>query len=294
MGILAIAGAVKGAGEGITATGEQQQKMNMAQKLNELQQSREEAIERLRGGEQEKLQSAGQEFEKEQTQTKIGAASRAAGATREFEQSENAKNRATKLQVSQTSKEARIGAAEVTAKGRVEQKGPPKIWSPVKLPTTGFDPSSKLPTTSTTLVNYNNFTGRQYMQLGDKFVPFDAQKNGPANDPKSINRAPADEVQDLLTHPLDTVPDGPNAGMTRADVFESAHGYLPSAWTAAANAKANPQQHPTLFSSSESHPYAKDNPDAGAADNAAQAEIDASNSAPPFQSQAMSSYSANP
>ena len=50
MGILAIAGAVKGAGEGITATGEQQQKMNMAQKLNELQQSREEAITRLREG----------------------------------------------------------------------------------------------------------------------------------------------------------------------------------------------------------------------------------------------------
>jgi hypothetical protein len=296
MGILAIAGAAAGAGQGITQAGEQAQKMDMASKVNELAQKREEAIERLRASTQQSLQSSQQGFEAAQTQTRITAASKAAGVTREFEQSENTKNRASREQIGKGHDIARVDAAKESASVRAEAKGPAKIWEAVKLPGNTVDPKTNMPLNTTTMVNYNHFTNRSYMQIGDKMVPFDATKNGPANDPKSITRAPAEETKDLLTHPLDLVPDGPNAGLSRADVFESAHGYLPTQWGAAAASKANPKQHPQLFSASSSGPSmaaSKGNTDEGAADNQAQSDADQADQEPPFQSNAMSSYSAN-
>src|SRR5271165_899929 len=287
MGIIATAGAIAGAGQGITEAGQQAQKMDMMQKMNELQQSREEAIERLRGGEQEKLQAKGQEFEKEQTQTKIGAASRAAGATREFEHTENVAKEASAEKRTGITAKARVDAAKVTAESRVGAKGPPKIWEPVKLNQGGFDPTSHLPTTNQIQISYNHFTGRSYAQVGDKFIPWDSSTNKPATDPKAIKRAPVEDLQDLMQDPLGTVPaGGPNAGLSKAEVFEAAHNYLPASWTSRANQAAakNPQQYSSLFS----EPYAATKggagEDAGAADNAAQAGEDESNNSPAFQS----------
>jgi hypothetical protein len=300
MGIIATAGAIAGAGQGITEAGQQAQKVDLMKKMNELQQSREEAIERLRGGEQETLQAKGQQFEKEQTQTKIGAASAAAGATRKFEHEENIAKEAAAQKRSETSKEARIGAAKVTAESRVTAHGAPKIWEPVKLNQGGFDPTSHLPTNNQLQISYNHFTGRSYAQVGDKFIPWDASTNKPATDPKAIKRAPVEDLQDLMQDPLGVIPNdpghpSPNAGLTKAEVFEAAHNYLPASWTSRANAAA--AKNPTQYSSLFSEPYAAtkggSNPDEGAADNASQAQDDASNSAPPFQSSAMQSYSAN-
>jgi hypothetical protein len=296
MGIIATAGAIAGAGQGITEAGQQAQKVDLMSKMNELQKSREEALERLRGSEQETLQAKGQQFEKEQTQTKIGAASAAAGATRQFEHQENVAKEEAAQKRSETSKEARIGAAKVTAESRVTSKGPPKIWEPVKLNQGGFDPNSHLPTSNQLQLSYNHFTGRSYAQVGDKFVPWDASTNKPATDPKAIRRAPVEDLQDLMSDPLGTIPaGGPNAGLSKAEVFESAHGYLPASWTSRANAAAqkNPEQHSNLFSEPSAMVKGGSNPDEGAADNASQAGEDSENNSPPFQSSAMQSYGAN-
>src|SRR5271165_468813 len=129
MGIIATAGAIAGAGQGITEAGQQAQKMDMMQKMNELQQSREEAIERLRGGEQEKLQAKGQEFEKEQTQTKLQHASAAMGSTQKFEAEQNRLKEEAAQKRTETTGQYRVKAREAGA----TQKGPPKIWEPVKL-----------------------------------------------------------------------------------------------------------------------------------------------------------------
>jgi hypothetical protein len=307
MGIISTAGALAGAGQGITEAGQQQQKIDLATKVNQLAQDRDEAMERLRAAHeterqntqiqaQKDIQSTGQTFEKEQTQTKLTAASKAASATREFEHTENAAREAAGQKRAETLANARVEAARVTAGSRVEAKGPPKIWEPVKLNQGGFDPVSHLPTSNQLQISYNHFTGRSYAQVGDKMIPWDASTNKPATDPKSIRRAPVEDLQDLTSDPLGTVPKGgPNAGLSKAEVFEAAHGYLPASWTSAANRKAaaNPQQYSSLFSAPYAAVKGGGADDSGAADNAAQAQEDASDSAPPFQSSAMQNYNAN-
>jgi len=294
MGILAIAGAVGGAGQGITQAGEQAQKVDLATKVNQLQQAREEAIQRLQGAEQEKLQGQGQQFQREETQTKLQHASQAQQFTIKTEQEENQKNRDTKLAVSKNSYNARVDSAKVTAAGRTESKGPPKIWEQTKLSSTHIDPKLG-PVSDQTPISFNHFTGRSYAQVGDKYIPWDASTNRPATDPKAIKRAPVEDLQDLMQDPLGNVPaGGPNAGLSKAEVFESAHGYLPAAWTSAASAKAakSPDQYSSLFSapSMAATGGKPGNEDAGPADNAAQSEEDSSNAEPSFQSNSMSSY----
>ncbi len=296
MGIIATAGAVNGLGQGITETGQQEQKKDLATHMNELETARGEALERLHQSGQEELQGKGQEFEKEQTQTKLTAASKAAGATREFEHQENVAKEAAAQKRTETTGAARIGAAKVTAESRVSAKGPPTIWQPQKLNTSGFDAQSHLPTTNQTMVNFNKVTGRSYMQVGDKYVPFDATKNAPVRPIASIARAKAEDLQDILKDPLGTIPDGPNAGMQKIDAFEEHNGYIPAQWTDAANraAQANPKQYSHLFSAPSAMVNGGgSNNDEGPADNASQSQSDADDSAPAFQSNAMSTYGAN-
>jgi hypothetical protein len=292
MGILSTAGALGGIGQGITEAGQQAQKMSMAERINDLQQAREEAIERLRGGEQEKLQAKGQEFEKGQTEAKIGAASRAAGSTREFEHTENVAKEAAAQKRTETTGEYRVQARQVG----VADKGPGKIWIPSKLSQGGFDPASKLPTTKQLQLMNNSLSGAAYVQQPAGWVR--ALSDGtPKYRPEQLRRAQPEEVQQLLAHPMDVVPEGhANSGMSYADAFEQAHGYLPEQWSGAAeraDAAAKQSGKKLGISIPSYQPGKSDNSDDGPADNAAQSQADTDNAAPSFQSQAMNSYSAN-
>jgi hypothetical protein len=291
MGIIATAGALAGAGQGITEVGQQGQKMDMATKMNQLAQAREEAITRLKGEQEKGMQQSAQTFQAGQEQIRIGAASAAAGAQRESEAKKASQHEEAATGRSRIQAQGRVDAAKVAAQQRSETKGPPKIWSQTKLNTSGFDPNSKLPTTSQKAVNFNNFNGRSYVQIGDKFVPWDANANAPANDAKAMRRPAPGELQDLLTDPLGKIPDGPNAGLTKADVFEQAHGYLPAQWTGAAASKADPKLHPQLFQSASapSGPGPGYPDTGGAADNAAQSGAD-EDEAPQSGSSSMSVY----
>jgi len=293
LGILSTAGAVAGLGAGITEAGQQAQKVDMVKTMNDLQATRETTLERLKEAEEDKrqagqiqaqkdLQTSGQTFEAGQTQTKIKSASAAAGATREFEHQENVAKEAAAQKRTETSSNARVAAASVRAPA-----GPPKIWDTKTLDSSYIDPK-KGPVKEQKLLMFNHFTGRTYVPIGDKMVPWDSNANAPANDPKALRRPGNDELRDLLTDPLGSIPNGPNQGLTKADAFEQSHGYLPSQWSAAAAQKASPTQHPQLFSPPAAPPTSSN--DSGASDNAAQSGEDASDNAPPFQSNAMGAY----
>lgn len=309
MGILAIAGGIAGAGQGITDTGREGAKVSLAEKVNAMQKDREEAITRLQQQGQTELEGKREEFEKGQTQTKITAASGAAGATREFEKGENEKKLASEEKRTGITAQSRVDAATVRATASEGNKAPPKTWEVHAVTHGGFDPTSKLPTTTQTQVLMNNRNGSSYMQIGDKFIRYDSQKNAPAFDPKSLARAPAADINDLLKDPLGTVPSGTNQGLTKAEAFEQTHGYLPASWASAAQ---NIEQQQKTSKTSQSLPSGllkgvggpgatstkvggfgggpQGEEDDGS-ENAAQSGEDASSASPPFQSNAMSSYS---
>lgn len=312
MGILAIAGAAAGAGQGAVEAGREGQKLAFAEKVNQLSQAREEAIERLRAEHQSEMQQSEQTFQKGQTETKIGAASKAAAATRTFEHKENVAKRASEEKRTGITAKSRVDAALVRASATEAGKGGGgKIWEFHNVTHSGLDPTTKMPMNNQTMVAVNNHNGNSYMQIGDKMIRYNSQTNAPAFDPKQLRRAKAEDLQDLLTDPLGTVPDGPNKGLTKADVFEQANGYLPTAWTTAAM-RADQQARQTTTNRSLSLPsgllQAAGGPNAtstkiGSAggseeaddgsENAAQSDEDSSSNSPGFQSNAMSDYSAH-
>ena len=233
---LAAAGAVGGLGQGLEQVGQQGMKEQMAQKINDLQQKREEAIERLRGSEQEKLQGNQQQFEAGQTEKKIGAASAAAGATRTFEHEENtakltSAERRTNRMASAKEYSARIGAESRTNAGNQKDF----TWKVHTVQSPGVDKNGNPnPLLSKTTQVVESPSGASYIQAGDKLIKFDATTNAPSRDPASIARIPKEKIMpvqaDLLNDPLGVVKAGPNAGMTKAEAFEQQFGYIPTQW----------------------------------------------------------------
>jgi hypothetical protein len=317
-GFLAMAGGLQGAGQGIAQVGADATKLNLETKLNQMALDRETTVTRLqgqqakdleaqRGAEQEKIQGSQQTFETGQTQTKLTAASAAAGATREFEKGENQKKLASEEKRTGITAQSRIDAAAVRASASAGNRAPPKVWEVHTV--SSADPKNPAAPPSQTQILVNNRSGASYMQLGDKLVRYNSQTRGPAVSPESLARAPAGDVQDLLADPLGLIPNGPNKGLSKAEAFEAKHNYIPSAWTSAATRaeQARQQQSTTSLSLPSGLVRSVGGPNAtsakvasfggGGADeddgseNAAQSDEDASSGSPPFQSGAMTSYS---
>lgn len=288
-GLLAAAGALGGVGQGLTAAGQQQQKLDLETHMNDLATKREETLERLRAGTQKELQAQQQAFEQARQERGIGAASAAAGATRTFEAAQETKKEAAAQKRTETAGQYRVQAREAG----VKPSAAPRIWDPAKLNTTTFDPKSHMPMNSQVTLMTNRFTGGQFVQTPQGMVRANS-KGEPMFGPESFKRNKAADVQgamkDLYSDPLGVVPEGqPRAGMPKVSAFEEAYGYIPNGWSQLAASKANPQQHPQLFQAQSPQ---GGNTDEGAADNAAQADEDRSNAEPAFQSGAMSTYGA--
>jgi hypothetical protein len=238
-GLLAAAGAAGGLGQGITAAGQQQQKVDLETKMSELAQSREEAITRLQGTQQsglEEQRAAHQEKDVQQeiagrsnvAQFEAGQKASEAAKGREFSAEQNTQHQTSQEKIAAGHDVARVGAAAEHANAN---KAPPKDWSFRNVTTQGsIDPVTHQPTPGRSYVVLQHRDGRQFVQTGDKFLPYDASADK-VQDSASVRRAPAGAIQDLSQDPNGTTP----SGNPKSEVFLQRYGYLPMPWFSAAS-----------------------------------------------------------
>lgn len=241
-GLLAAAGAVKGVGEGITEAGQQQAKTDLETKMNDLAQKREEAITRLQGSQEAARQQTGIEAQNKNVQQEIAGRAGVAAAGRaaaETQLGEKLKSEEKRTERTATSREnvARIRATTAGA-----GKTPPKEWTPRSVTlqgSLGKDETGKtvmVPGRQMSIMAHRD--GSQWVQVGDKLLPYDASKPegytipGGGTDLAGLRRAPAQEIQKLLQNPLGTTP----SGMPVKDSFVQRNGYLPSSYMQVAQA----------------------------------------------------------
>jgi hypothetical protein len=238
MGSLALAawGAVGGAGKGIEAAGELEEKKQLMQKESDIAQARQETIARLQD-----------KFEKENIANQQQFQLKGAAASRGFETQKQATEIASKEGIAARHETEATKRTNITAASRVEARkvGAPaakeqKTWTPGHYQIGGgIDPVTKMPTPQTTIPVMEHKDGRVFVQAGDKFMLYDATKGSQLPDVKSVRNADPKAVQDLTNDPEGTVPDGSE---TKADAFQRAYGYLPSSYFSAAQ-RAEQQQH---------------------------------------------------
>lgn len=248
-GFLAAAGAVGGAGQGLAEVGKEQMKADLASKMNDLQQKREEAITRLQGQQQSGLEEQRAGHEKERVGEEIagksavaqferGSIEHEAGLQREFAGGEGEKNRASRESIAAGHDVSRVASA----KAHAPAVKPPKGWAPKNVTLQGNVVNGQIiPGKQMQVMGHPD--GSAYVQVGDRLIPY----NGASPDgmpqgfqPESLRRAPAKEVQTLLQNPTAVLP----SGMTARDSFVKRNGYLPTSFMAAENAarqSAQPQ-----------------------------------------------------
>lgn len=235
MGMLRFAGALAGTGQGIVANAEFEKQMNALKTQNDLAQARQEAIERLKGAQAESLQGKQIQGEKElESQREAGALKvgrlQVGGRIAQeqmhekFQGTQLAAQRATQLERERIRANARVTAADKahqprTTKGRWQ-------FHTVTMPTT-MGPSGPTGGGSKMLLE-DNQTGQQFVQVGDKFMPYDASKDSVA-DAGSVRRAADSEVQKLIQNPQ------------AAPQFLQTYHYLPMQWFSAAQGGAGQQ-----------------------------------------------------
>lgn len=239
-GLLATAGAIGGLGQGITQVGEAQQKTNLAQKMNDMQQTREEAITRLQGQQQSQLEEQRAGHEEQRTEKEIaghsavaqferGSVEKEAEAQRSFGHTENQAKFASEEKRTQITADSRVAAAKTRA--TASQK-PPKGWTPKNVTLQGtVSNGTIIPGKQMQVMTHPD--GSAYVQVGDRLIPYNgAATDGLGMDPASLRRAPAKEVQTLLQSPTAVL----RSGMSAKDSFVKRNGYLPGGFMAAENA----------------------------------------------------------
>lgn len=238
MGILAIAGGIGGAGQGAVQVGQEAQKASLAEHMSDLAQAREESITRLQGSQASGLEEQRAAHQEKDVDKEIAGRSAVAHFETETKSAEAAKQREfaggqnTQHQASQEKIAAGHDTARVTAAAEHANasKTPQKDWSFRNVTTQGsIDPVSHLPTPGRAYIVLQHRDGRQFVQTGDKFLPYDASSDK-VQESASIRRAPAGAIQDLSQDPNGTTP----AGNPKTEVFLQRYGYLPMSWYSAA------------------------------------------------------------
>jgi hypothetical protein len=297
-----MAGAMAGLGKGMETVGEQSAK-------EQLQMDHDTTILRLQGQERERLQGLQQKFEEGQhdidyshqielLNKKLGAASAAHGLTLEHETSENRLQRESAERRTHELAQAGISRADIGADARrdvaamnAQRAAAAKPRWAIKtlqpdMPL-GLDgkPDLMQPTPKPVSVIYNTRTGKTYVNQAGRLVATDTKGN-PLYKSGDIGRPPAGELQDLLSDPTGLVPDGPNAGIPKAYLFEQHYHHLPAGFNEAENAaRQRIGAPPAGAPSGESPPTTSNN--GGPASLITQ---DASTAPPPFRSNADTSY----
>jgi hypothetical protein len=218
VGSLAMAayGAVGGIGQGLQTVGKAEMATQMEQKKSDVEQQRQEAFERLRAAEEEKLQGtnisaqqAAQErsekFTKEQTEAGYVHAGGAAAATRAFEAEQKTADRAAAQKRAETTGQYRVAARQAGAPA-------PKQVPEFSYRTLTEQPSLDGKTPGRSYVQITHRSGLQMVQVNGGVDPKTGQVDGGlllphgANDtsfpdPKSVARPPVNATQYLMDHP---------------------------------------------------------------------------------------------
>lgn len=247
MGILAIAGGIGGAGQGAVQAGQNQAKEDLETKMQGLSQAREEAITRLQGQQASGLEEQRAEHQEKDVDKEIAGRSAVAhfevgekeseaAKTREFSAGQNTQSQASKEKIAAGHDTARVTAASEHANAA---KSPGKEWTYRNVTTAGgIDPVSHMPMNGRSFIVAQHNDGRQFVQVGDKMLPYDASVDK-VQSADSVRRAPAGAVNDLMNDPTGTTPNG----NPKSEVFLQRNGYLPlSYFTALKSAQA---QNPT-------------------------------------------------
>ena len=253
MGSLAFAvgGGLAGLGAGMNEVGTEQVQAQRQQAIERMKQNFEQEQQQRGFTEEEKLQSQTQEFEKGQKEREYQVGMAAAGAGRQFESQQQTQKLTSEEKRTHETAESRVNAALVRAaaahgnaggKGGAEWKAQPINAGPATTPD-GKPDYAAPPHQVMGLANTR--TGAVYNPQGNRLYRWDNDKMQNVRDPKSTNNSlKPGEVEDLLRDPLGTVPNGPNQGLRKADVFEQAHGFLPAPYMDAAQKASQSQQGP--------------------------------------------------
>lgn len=248
-GFLAAAGAVGGAGQGLAQVGQEQMKADLASKMNDLQQKREEAITRLQGQQQSGLEEQRAGHEEQRTEKEIAGKSAVAQFERGSIAEENTKNR----EQTHTENAAKFAneteRAKITAKGRTDSAKIRAVASakPVKGWTRGNETYGGTIGKDGSIIGGKQLPvlyhpdGRPFVQvgggkdadgneLGGTLIPFDsAAEGGLSFNPQALRRASSKDVQKLLTNPTAILPSGASA----RDSFLNRYHYLPASFMSA-------------------------------------------------------------
>lgn len=231
MGSLALAGAVEGAGRGLVANADIQQKVAAQKAAADYETTRQMALERMRSenAQQIEQQRAGaqmgvaklqQQWHTEDVQKEVEAKASESSKQREFQGKENEANRQNRKDIATIRASAQIGARAGSAK-------PPKDWTfrnVTQQPS--IDPVTKALVPGKQYSVLQNRDGRQFVQAGDKFMPYDASMDS-VPDPGSVRRAASSEVEKLVQNP------------DQADNFLATYHYLPMQWFSAAQKQSD-------------------------------------------------------
>lgn len=234
-GMLAAAGALNGLGQGMTQVGEAQQKENLASKMSQLETTRQEAITRLQGAQGMQLEEARSGHEDTRVEKEIKGRSDVAHYETEEKEGESAKQRSftgeqntakfgSEEKRTKMNADSRIEAARLRAGAVGAGKNPPKEWQAKTVNLQGsFDPTSHalIPGRGLSIMTHRD--GSQWIQTGDKLVPYDASAPEGHGDMSALRRAPAGAVQALIKDPLGNAP----SGLSKKDSFVKQFGYLP-------------------------------------------------------------------
>jgi hypothetical protein len=217
--------------------------------INRMKQAFEKSQQQAGFTEQEKLQAKTQEFEHAERQTEYGVQARAAGATRQFESEQQKEKLTSEESRTHETVQGRENAALIRAAGSGSPKGAAAgkpEWEMKALnagPGKNPDGTANYNVPQQVMGYSNNRTGAVYNLQGNRAYAWDNSKMQSIRDPKSTNNSvKPGEVEDLLRDPLGTIPDGPNQGLRKLDVFEQAHGYVPTPALKAATAASQQQQ----------------------------------------------------
>ena len=254
MGSLALAayGAIGGAGQGMQTVGKAEMAMQQEKRKSDIDQQRQEAIQRLQAAESEKLQGtniaaqqASQErsekFTKEQTEAGYVHAGGAAAATREFEAGQEEKKEAAAQKRNETAGQYRVAARQA---GNAPKKETPEFTQRTLTEQGGIDPVTHQLTAGRSYTQLVHKSGLSFVQVNGSIDPKTGQPSGGlllphgANDtsfpdPKSVARPPVKATQNLMQHPE-----------SWQDYYQAYH-QLPADWLPAYQAhqsQAAPQQ----------------------------------------------------
>jgi len=238
---FALGGALEGGGKGIAEAASQNLKEIMEEKLLNLKEGYENQRQQAEFGQQTALAQRRETFETGMKEREYEVQRQAAGATREFERWKVNMDVDAKRYASDSAYAARVDSAylrALMAERANAAKGGGGDWqkAPVNIAAMKPDPDhpgqmipdlTAPPSQKQGIANKR--TGRVYAPQGSKYVPWDNEKMS-ANPVKGTSKAPptADEISDLIKDPNGIIPDGPNKGQYKADVFEAAHGFLPA------------------------------------------------------------------